>query len=163
MKHIIAAVLLLMVLAAPAAAALKELPEPLAQELQLIAKEHVVARENISLDKITVSEAWVRELRAIGKDIYMVTVLGNDTKFMVTIEVSSRKVLNAEEFEALVKEDTEKTPADAVYTLSLPATSDGDEVTTMAPARDLRAAYVAGVALVLLGLGTVHMKIRKRV
>ena len=163
MKRVLAvSLLLVLVLAAPAAAALKMLPDAQVQELEGIALEYLASETGIDVDELEVSEGWVRELRALGLDIYMVVVLHDDDKFMVAIEVEEQLVLSDAELEALVADDIEKTPEDAVYTLGGVDTTEEEGTDEEAGDRDLRTvAYWAAGAVILLGLGTVMVKVRK--
>ncbi len=163
MKRVLAvSLLLLLVLAAPAAAALKMLPDAQAQELEGLALEYLASETGIDVEELEVSEGWVRELRALELDIYMVVILHDDDKFMVAVHVEEKLVLSDDELEALVAEDIEKTPEDAVYTLNMPVDTTEEGTDEEAGDRDLRTvAYWAAGAVILLGLGTAMVKVRK--
>ena len=156
------AVFLVLMMALPVSAALKMLPEAQAEELEGIAVEYVALEEGIDAEDLAVTEGWVRELRALGKDIYMVGLLHEDTKFMVAVDVDEQRVLTEEELEALIDEDDEKTSPNTAYTLGMP-TVDLTESVAEEPANDLRTvSYWAGGAVILLGLSTAWLKVRRR-
>lgn len=160
MKKLIAlTMLMVMALAVPAMAALKVLPEDLAGELELIACEHYAAEKNVSLDSVEVTEAWVRELFNIGREVYIV-VLGD--KESVYVDVAEKIVLSEEEMEALIAEDLANEPEEPVFrTMAIGIEpGEGDEATaTDNPEEKSNAPYYIGGAVVAgLGLGALALR-----
>ena len=161
MKKILALTLALVVaLALPAMAALKMLPEPLALELEGIAKEHLAAARNVSVDTLTVSEAWVRELWNVEKDIYIVVFDIDDTKVSVHVDVAEKAALSDEEFDALVAEDLANEPEEPVFrTMAIGIDGDGEVNATATEKATSNTPYIiGGVALVGLGAGAFVLK-----
>ena len=163
MKKLLALTLLLVVaFAVPAMAALKMLPEELALELEGIAKEYWAAEKNVSVDSLTVSEAWVRELFNIEKDVYIV---GFGKEDFVYVDVAEKAVLTVEEIDALVAEDLANEPDEPVFrTMAIGIEAgDGDVHATEAEEeKSSNTAYYVGGALVIgLGAGALLLRGRK--
>ncbi len=149
--------LLVLALATPAAAALKELPEEQSRELNEIALDHVAVAEGIDVRDLEISEAWVHELRGLGKDVYMVVILHGDDKHFVAIDVEYKAFLTEEEMDALIEVDAQELPSDLVFTtgqgLDLVIPDLGAEEPASPSTHPV--AYWAAGAVLLLGLGVV--------
>ncbi len=161
MKKVLTLTLVLIIaLAVPAMAALKMLPEALALELEEVARDHLAAERNISVDSITVSEAWVRELWNIEKDIYIVVLLVGDEKISIHIDVADKAALTDEEFEALVAEDLANEPEEPVFrTMAIGIDTDDAEVgATDAKEQTSKLPYIIGAVAVGLGAGALVLK-----
>jgi hypothetical protein len=154
-------IVLVLALTAPAMAALKVLPEELSLELEGIAKEYLAEKLDVSADSLTVSEAWVRELWNIEKEIYCVVIDVNDEKMGVYVDVAEKTVLTEEDFEALVAEDTANEPEEPVFrTMSIEVDAEGEVVATDG-AKKSTMPYVVG-AVVLAGLGAGAFMLKSR-
>ena len=116
---VVLAMLMILALEAPAGAALKVLPEEQSRELEEIALECVAVSEGIDIKELRVSEAWVRELRGLGKDVYMMVIQHGAEEYYVAVAVGSKAFLRQEEVEALIEADSQQTPSDAVYTTGI--------------------------------------------
>lgn len=152
---------LLVALAVPTLAALKMLPEPLALELEGIAKEHLAQARNTSADKLSVSEAWVRELWNIEKEIYIVVFDINEEKVSVYVDVAEKAVVSDADFEALVAEDLAKAPEEPVFrTMSLEVDADGEVTATQTEKAASKVPFIVGAVVVGLGAGAFLLKSR---
>ena len=161
MKKLLALTLVLVLaLAMPAMAALKMLPEPLALELEEVAKDHLAAERKISADSITVSEAWVRELWNIEKEIYIVVLLVGDDKISVHVDVAEKAALSDDDFAALVAEDLANEPEEPVFrTMAIGIDTDDAEVgATEAEEQTSKLPYIIGAVAVGLGAGALVLK-----
>ena len=162
MKKLIALTMLMVIaLAVPAMAALKVLPEELSSELENIAKEHYAAEKNVSVDSLTVSEAWVRELFNIEREIYIV-VFGE--KESVYVDVAEKVVLSEQDMEVLVAEDLANEPEEAVFrTMAIEVDAgDGEVNATDASAKSNTGFYVGAAFVAGIGIGTMFLKARGR-
>jgi hypothetical protein len=163
MKKIIALTLILLVFAIPASAALRMLPESQVQELESIAKEHIAAERNISVDQVVISEAWVRDLWNIEKELYIIIARIQDEKehIEVAVDIIEKNVYDREEMEALVAEDMANEPDEPIFRTQSIGAPDADEgFAASAPKPNSnKMVYVVGAALVIgLGAGALILK-----
>jgi hypothetical protein len=169
MKKIIVLTLILLVLAIPASAALRMLPESQVQELESIAKEHIAAERNISVDRVIISEAWVRDLWNIEKEIYIIIarIDGQKEHIEVAVDIVEKIVYNREEMEALVAEDLANEPDEPIFrteSIGAPDADDGFADITSGPESDSnKIVYIVGIAMIFgLGAGGFVLKSKLR-
>ena len=160
MKKLIALTMLMVIaLAVPAMASLKVLPEQLSSELENIAKEHYAAEKNVSADSLTVSEAWVRELFNIEREIYIV-VFGE--KESVYVDVAEKVVLSEQDMEDLIAEDLANEPEEPVFrTMAIEVDAGDGEVNATDTNEKSNTGFYIGAALVAgAGIGSMILKTR---
>jgi hypothetical protein len=111
--------LLLLVTTAPVSAMLKVLEPKLSEELQGIAKAHLVRTENIAAAAIDIQEGWVQEYWNTGVEVYNVVAvidkgLATERKIQIPVRVDQKVVLSDAEMTALKEKDKALAPEQPV-------------------------------------------------
>ncbi len=161
MRYLMVAVLLVALIAGPAFAALKVLPDEVVSRLEDAVLDQVAGERDVSRDSLVIEEGWVRTLHHIGVDVYVVMIMDGDEKIDAYVHVEDEVVLTRAEFEALVDSDTDNA-GDTVYVTTLQMTDDlesGSETATRSAGLPY---YYAGGAVVIAG-ATLMLLNKKRV
>lgn len=120
MKRLLALTLVFLVLtAAPAFAVLRILPDEVQERLHGLALEEYPGYQ--------VEESWVQDFVATGREVFNISLVKDDEKVLVQVDVAAEVVLSAQEMEAIIEAETEAQTENPVFTIlqapeSAPAT-----------------------------------------
>ncbi len=127
LKKIIPILLVLLITSTSAYAALKVVDPELEEKYFELAKEQIQDVEGIEA-----IEGWVNEFRSLGIDVYCVSILTGENKYLIYINMETKEILTEDEYYRLFNEEAKEQQKNPIYTItkstedSEPQTTDGE-------------------------------------